>query len=45
MSKDSAAALAQAVEIDHDLVDLDLFLDGLIAQRLEDFAVDGLDRL
>ncbi len=63
MSKDSAAALAQAsetprmalapepalvrraVELDHDLVDLDLLLDGLIAQRLEDFAVDGLDRL
>ena len=39
------ALVRGAVEIDHDLVDLDLLLDGLIAQRLEDFAVDGLDRL
>jgi hypothetical protein len=39
------ALVRGAVEIDHDLVDLHLFLDGLIAQRLEDFAVDGLDRL
>ena len=39
------ALVRRAVEIDHDLVDLDLLLDGLIAQRLEDFAVDGLDRL
>ncbi len=39
------ALVRRAVEIDHDLVDLDLLLDGLVAQRLEDFAVDGLDRL
>ena len=39
------ALVRGAVEIDHDLVDLHLLLDGLIAQRLEDLAVDGLDRL
>ena len=39
------ALVRRAVEIDHDLFDLDLLLDGLVAQRLEDFAVDGLDRL
>ena len=39
------ALVGRAVEIDHDLVDLDLLLDRHVAQRLEDFAVDGFDRL
>ena len=39
------ALVRRAVEIDHDLVDLDLLLDRPVAQRLEDFAVDGFDRL
>ena len=36
---------ARAVEIDHDLVDLDLLFDRHLAERLEDLAVDGFDRL
>ena len=40
-----AALVRRAVEIDHDLVDLDLLLGVHVAERLEDLAVDGLDRL
>ena len=39
------ALVRRAVEIDHDLVELNLFLDRTIAQRLENLAVDGLYRL
>ena len=39
------ALVRRAVEIDHGLVDLDLLLGRHVAERLEDFAVDGLDRL
>jgi len=39
------ALVRGAVEVDHDLVDLDLFLDRLVAQRIENLAVDGVDRL
>ena len=39
------ALVRRAVEIDHDLVDQDLLLDRHVAERLEDLAVDGLDRL
>ena len=39
------ALVGRAVEIDHDLVDLDLLFDRHVGQRLEDLAVDGGDRL
>ena len=39
------ALVRRAVELDHDLVDLDLLLDRHAAERLEDLAVDGVDRL
>ncbi|MGY3409680.1 hypothetical protein ACVWZV_005793 [Bradyrhizobium sp. GM5.1] len=35
----------RTVEVDHDLVELGLLLDIEAAQGLEDFAVDGADRL
>ena len=39
------ALVRRAVEIDHDLVDLHLLFGGHVTQGLEDFAVDGLNRL
>ena len=39
------ALVGGAVEPDHDLVDLDLGLGIHAADRLEDFAIDGVDRL
>ena len=39
------ALVRRAVELDHDLVDLDLLLDVHVAERFEDLAVDGGDRL
>ena len=39
------ALVRRAVELDHDLVDLDLLLGVHAAERVEDLAVDGVDRL